>query len=96
LHRPLDIGPICRHFVAIYQGGATACHAEGRGFESHQRLSGKPAVAGFLALDRTLIDHVSRHFFGPVVDLGVADKDLVKSVGTRWDLAMLYTTTSFH
>jgi hypothetical protein len=37
---------VCRHIVAPTPPPRSDCHAEGRGFESHQPLSKRPAFAG--------------------------------------------------
>ena len=59
----------CAPRAAVAQlARASACHAEGRGFESHQPLSEKPRVCGAFRSRRGPPGHDSRHFPGRVLN----------------------------
>jgi hypothetical protein len=45
----------CRHFLRPLRHGATACHAEGRGFESLQPLPKRPSFPGLFRLGSRLV-----------------------------------------
>jgi hypothetical protein len=47
--------PVCRHVVAHARPPRSACHAEGRGFESLQPLLTRPAFAGLFRVRSRLV-----------------------------------------